>query len=336
MANLAKILQKVTLVAAADFSSAQYRFIVVDSAGKAALAGDGEIADGVVQNAPELGKGAVIALEGISFVEVGVGGITAGDEAASDANGKVVTAAVGESVSGIAMATVAEDGLAAILIRYKGGTSLDTMVTLVGTETLTNKTLTSPKINEDVELDATATQLNRSAIATKLYELGTPAIADVDKIVVSADMKVGTFTIAASPDIPRNVTVTHTQVGGVTDTLGTITIVGTDINDVALTEVLTPSENATVSGVKAFKTVASATGAGWVIDTTADTVTIGQGNELGLPIALADVLYMVLGMLDFTMLAHNPTTDTTLAGTTVDMSGGTYDGSKTAKVLVIG
>lgn len=35
-----------------------------------------------------------------------------------------------------------------------------TVATLTGTQTLTNKTLTSPKINEDVVVTATATELN--------------------------------------------------------------------------------------------------------------------------------------------------------------------------------
>lgn len=171
---------------------------------------------------------------------------------------------------------------------------------------------------------------------TRLYELGDPELADVDKIVTTANMKVGAYTVASSPDIPRNITVTHTQVGGVTDTLGTIVIVGTDIDDDALTETITPLEGTIASGIKAFKTVTSATGVGWVINTTEDTITIGQGAELGLPVALSDIYYMVFGMLDFTMLAHNPTTDETLAGTTVDMSAGTYNGSKTARVFVTG
>lgn len=171
---------------------------------------------------------------------------------------------------------------------------------------------------------------------TRLHELGTPVVADVDRIVTSANMQVGAYTIAADPDIPRNVTVTHTQVGGVTDTLGTIVFVGTNINDEVITETLTPSDGATVSGTKAFKTVTSATGVGWVIDTTEDTITIGVGNELGLPVALPSVDDAIFGMLDFTMLAHNPTTDLTVEGTTVDMSAGTYDGAKTAKVFVIG
>jgi hypothetical protein len=48
-----------------------------------------------------------------------------------------------------------------------------TVSTLTGTQTLTNKTLTSPKVNEDVVVTATATQLNHtvgvtSAIQTQL------------------------------------------------------------------------------------------------------------------------------------------------------------------------
>ena len=57
-----------------------------------------------------------------------------------------------------------------------------TVTTLSGTQTLTNKTLTSPKINEDVAVTATATQLNHtvgvtSAIQTQLDAKTTPAFA---------------------------------------------------------------------------------------------------------------------------------------------------------------
>ena len=48
-------------------------------------------------------------------------------------------------------------------------------VTLTGTQTLTNKTLTSPKINEDVVCSATATELNYSDLTT----LGTSAASKV-------------------------------------------------------------------------------------------------------------------------------------------------------------
>lgn len=57
-----------------------------------------------------------------------------------------------------------------------------TVTTLAGTQTLTNKTLTSPKINEDVAVTATATQLNHtvgvtSAIQTQLDAKTTAAFA---------------------------------------------------------------------------------------------------------------------------------------------------------------
>jgi len=48
-------------------------------------------------------------------------------------------------------------------------------VTLTGVQTLTNKTLTSPKINEDVVCSATATELNYSDLTT----LGTSAASKV-------------------------------------------------------------------------------------------------------------------------------------------------------------
>ena len=126
-----------------------------------------------------------------------------------------------------------------------------------------------------------------SDYSSKMIYLGVPELDDVDQIVVSADMKVGAYTVAASPDVPRVLTVVHTQIGGVTDTLGTITFVGTDYDDQALTEVITPVTEATATGLKAFKTVTTATGAGWVVNSTADTITIGTGPALGLPEKMA-------------------------------------------------
>ncbi len=101
--------------------------------------------------------------------------------------------------------------------------------------------------------------------------------AVTNRFVASANMKVGTYTIAnASPAWSGGciVTLTHTTVAG-TDTLGTVTIVGTDINNQPLTEVLTPVADSLVSTNGIFRTVTSATGAGWVATSTADTIVIG-------------------------------------------------------------
>jgi hypothetical protein len=189
-----------------------------------------------------------------------------------------------------------------------------------------------------VEVVATAAELNKNTIVSALYNLGAPILADVDRIVTTANMRVGTYTIAASPDIPRNITVTHTQVGGVTDTLGTIDFVGTDIDDNALTETITPLDATIAVGTKAFKTITSATGVGWVIDTVEDTITIGVGDELGLPVSLASTDNMLIAWADAAFVAVSGTVagTPTVAETTIDMSAATYDASKVCRVFVSG
>lgn len=118
------------------------------------------------------------------------------------------------------------------------------------------------------------------------------AAADVDKIVTSTNMKVGAYTVAAQPSAPSLITVTATA-SGTADTPGTITVVGTDVYDRILTEVIIPVAGSTVSGTRYFKTVTSVTGAGWVIDAGSgnDTITVGvpmsAGIEAeGLPVTL--------------------------------------------------
>jgi len=208
------------------------------------------------------------------------------------------------------------------------------------------------KVNNDLDLDGaaaiagdvtiagdlTVTGAIAGAVETKNYSLGKPVVADVDRVVTSTNMKVGTYTVAAQPDVPRNITVTVTA-GDTADTMGTITIVGTDSADAVISETITPEAGETVAGEKAFKSVTSVTGAGWVIDAaegTNDTITVGIGTVLGLPLALSDADHIVFGTLDYVMAAHNPEADGTLSGTTVDLSSGTYDGSKTARVFVTG
>ena len=109
--------------------------------------------------------------------------------------------------------------------------------------------------------------------------------ADVDRFLLSTNMKVGAYTLdetTTGTEGARHVTLTHTS-GDTTDTLGTVTIVGTDLAGQPVTEVLTPSADATVTSTAWFKTLTSATGAGWVIDAvevTNDTLTIGISEAL--------------------------------------------------------
>ncbi len=117
------------------------------------------------------------------------------------------------------------------------------------------------------------------------YEAGQPVVADVNWVVTSTSMIVGAYTVAnASPagGVALNVTVTHAD-NVETDTLGTIDIVGTDIDDQVLLETITPGANATVQGTQAFKTVTSVTGVAWATGGSDDTIEIGTGELIGLP-----------------------------------------------------
>lgn len=112
----------------------------------------------------------------------------------------------------------------------------------------------------------------------KATNIAATTAAVADRIVASANMKVGTYTVAnASPVWAGGalITVTHAQVGGVTDTLGTIAVVGKDLHGNAISETITPLDGTVATGTKVFRSVTSVTGAGWVIDTGNDTITVG-------------------------------------------------------------
>jgi len=103
------------------------------------------------------------------------------------------------------------------------------------------------------------------------------ASADVDKVVTTANMKNGAYTIAAQPGVPSRISVSQTA-GDTADTPGIVTVVGTNDLDQDISEVITPEAGTVVYGELYFKTVTSATGSGWAIDeaeATNDTITIG-------------------------------------------------------------
>jgi hypothetical protein len=87
-------------------------------------------------------------------------------------------------------------------------------------------------------------------------------------------------TAITNPLAPRALSITGNQA----TCAGNVVIVGTDINDKAITETIVLNGAALVAGVQAFKTITSITvpvrGAG------GDTVTVGWGDLLGLPVCL--------------------------------------------------
>ena len=91
------------MVAGADLSSAQHRFVVVNSSGKVVLAGAGVVVDGVVQNNPEADQAATVwGVGSASKVEAG-GAIAAGALVTSNATGQALTAASGNYIAGRAL-----------------------------------------------------------------------------------------------------------------------------------------------------------------------------------------------------------------------------------------
>lgn len=174
-------------------------------------------------------------------------------------------------------------------------------------------------------------QTDVSGVKTKLlspvmYTPGSPVVDDVDWFVVSADMKVGAYTLAhTAPDVgARNVTVTQTITNGAEDTNGTIVVVGTDLAGNAITETLTPNGGETVAGTKCFATITSITGAGWVINgADEDTVTLGFGALIGLPDKLTDTAQVLSASLNNVKQATAPAVTvsaTALESNTVDLA----------------
>lgn len=101
--------------------------------------------------------------------------------------------------------------------------------------------------------------------------------AVTNRFVASTSMIVGAYTLAATT-MPsagaRKITITHTAVSTV-DTLGTITITGTNLAGQTQTEVITPLNGTTATGTKLFATVSAVVGAGWVAVAGADSVVVG-------------------------------------------------------------
>jgi hypothetical protein len=130
---------------------------------------------------------------------------------------------------------------------------------------------------------------------------------DADAIVTTANCANAAFTIAAQPNTTRQITATVTKVD-VLDTLGVLTIVGTNGLDVAQTEVLTLIEGR-AQGSMAFKTITSVTQSGWTIGgTTADTIVIGTA-PVGLGFVTDDAgfwtLEQELYLHDFCILGNS-------------------------------
>ncbi|MCK9599959.1 MAG: hypothetical protein M0R06_13025 [Sphaerochaeta sp.] len=210
----------------------------------------------------------------------------------------------------------------------------------IDTDQLAIEAVTTSRIDDDAvttdKLDDGAVTPEKTSDIPILYYLGDPLLAVDDDIVGSTNMIVGDYTLSSDPnpytmDVPRIVTVTRT-VDGNADTPGTITVEGTDIADSNIVDVISVGAHGVpVEGIRAFKTVTKVTGSGWVIDGNNDTIEIGFGDDLGLPVIPSAILISILGE---ELCEADGVVSVALAQCRVDMSTKTYDGAKKAFVFL--
>ena len=99
-----------------------------------------------------------------------------------------------------------------------------TLVSLVSTDTLTNKTLTSPKINEDVVVTSTATELNLlDGITAGTVSASLAVIADSNKdisgfrnVTLTGELDAGSLDISGDADIDGTLEADAITINGTT------------------------------------------------------------------------------------------------------------------------
>lgn len=106
---------KFSLPAGADLSAKQYHAVVADSNGTLQAAGAGAHAIGLLQNKPASGQPGSFVFSGVSKAAIG-GTVAAGAKVAANAAGKLVTAATGNTVVGIALAGGVSGDIVPVLV----------------------------------------------------------------------------------------------------------------------------------------------------------------------------------------------------------------------------
>jgi hypothetical protein len=112
-------LVSVTLPAAADLRTHQYKFVEIDADGKVALVANNGHADGVLLNDPNTNEAAIVAISGIVKVKCGAN-VTRGGNVASGASGAAKNAVTASAVLGTAIETGADGRVISILFHPRG------------------------------------------------------------------------------------------------------------------------------------------------------------------------------------------------------------------------
>jgi hypothetical protein len=109
----------ITLPAAADLRTHQYKFVEITSTGAVNLVGNNAHADGVLLNDPNTGEAAVVGISGVLKVECGAN-VTRGGNVGSGANGEAKDAATASAILGTAIETGVDGQVISILFHPRG------------------------------------------------------------------------------------------------------------------------------------------------------------------------------------------------------------------------
>lgn len=166
-------------------------------------------------------------------------------------------------------------------------------------------------------------------------DLGAPIVATVNTIVASRDFANATATIAAQPDVPRNLTGTLTDANS-SVTAGIATITYLDPEGVQRVEVVTFAQLGAVwAGTRIVAFVQSIVMSGVVGNLGGtDVVVFGVGIKIGLPSPIAaasQVRHVYLGDGAASRIAA-PVISVGLLSSAVDVSASTYNGVKRLRV----
>jgi hypothetical protein len=161
----------------------------------------------------------------------------------------------------------------------------------------------------------------------------TPDAASASAVLAATALTDAAQTITAnitSPDVPRIVTIK----GNAADNAGDVVVTGTNMAGETITDTIALSGTDEVEGAKAFKTVTSIALPAETHEGT-DTVSVGIGNEFGVPKILSSATKLLLKLFNNAADSGTLTVDDDELEKNLFAINGTPDGSKVLELFLI-